>query len=100
MRCGILRRVLFTVAIAGLAAASGTAEAGLAAARTVPALGHWTLLSGTTSVPSGTPAIWQDGQHRASILWMRQYGPSNFSYQVAPVAANGTVGTVADAFAG
>lgn len=100
MRSTTIRLALVTVAIAALGTATGTAAAGPTAERRAPALGHWTLLSGSTNVPSGTPAIWQDSQHRATILWQRQYGPSNFSYSVAPVAADGTVGTVADAFAG
>jgi hypothetical protein len=95
-----LRLALVSATIAVTAVVAGAAKAGGTTANAAPALGHWTLLSGTSSVPGGTPAIWQDAQHRATVLWLRQYGPSDFSYPVAQIAANGSVGATTDAFAG
>jgi hypothetical protein len=91
------------IAINALVAATlcSASTAGAVHRAGAPKLGHWTTLSGAkTTVESGTPAIWQDSKHRASVLWLREISSNEFTYEVEPVAANGKPGTAVDAFAG
>ncbi|HET6878298.1 MAG TPA: hypothetical protein VFH38_12265 [Jatrophihabitans sp.] len=96
--------ILIAAALAALTLAGvptmSAARAPAPAAASAPALGHWTNLSGTAGIESGTPAIWQDAKHRAYVLWLRTVGASSFTYDVSTVAANGTPSAAVDVFSG
>lgn len=88
------------ISTVALIALPSTSVATARVVRAAPALGHWTNLSGTSGIESGTPAIWQDPKHRAYVLWLRTVGASSFTYDVASVAPSGTPGAGVDAFSG
>lgn len=88
------------VAVVLVAAATGTSPAGAARGAGAPALGHWTNLSGKTVVESGTPVIWEDSKHRATMLWLRHDSGTTFTYDTATISATGRPGPRVDAFAG
>jgi hypothetical protein len=76
----------------------GGREAGAARPAAVPKLGHWTSLS-ATGVLSGTPAVWEDFTHHATVLWEHDAG-TTFTYDAAQIAPTGTPGATTDIFAG
>jgi hypothetical protein len=98
----ITRVGVAAIGIAALVAAGLTSTRAAGAAHHViaPQLGHWTSLSGTANVESGTPAIWQDLQHRATILWEHRDSSAAFTYDVAKISPTGAPGATMDAFAG
>src|SRR6476661_1556759 len=50
---------------------------------------------------AGAPAVWENSKHVATVLWYRQDGPGNFTYQTTTVSAKGKpAATSTDAFAG
>ena len=81
---------------AGVINAGATGATRLAVA---PKLGHWTKLNATSAVVTGTPAIWEDAQHHATVLW-EQSASGLFTYDVAQISATGIPGITKDAFAG
>jgi hypothetical protein len=86
-------------AVVATASSAAAARHGVTASA-APKLGHWTSLSGNSTVETGTPAIWQDSQHRAYVLWLRNVSSTEFTYEVARVAANGKPAAAVDAFSG
>lgn len=95
------RILVVTATAAAVAVGFGSTSAG-AAGHVVkpPKLGHWTALSGSSVVESGTPAIWQNSKHQAYVLWLRNLAANSFTYEVSKVAANGKASAPADIFAG
>jgi hypothetical protein len=63
--------------------------------------GPWHVIDSSGKARAGAPAIWANSHHVATVLWYRQDGPGNFTYQTTTVSAKGKpAATSTDAFVG
>lgn len=84
-----------TLTVAALAAP--TSHAAVARAGSGP----WHLVDGTGKARPGAPVVWEDSHHVATLLWYRQDGPSDFTYQTITMSAKGApAASSSDAFTG
>jgi len=89
---------LTTVVTASLVALPATGGHAAAPHR---AAGPWHLIDGSAHVITGTPVVWEDAHHVATVLWSREPSTSQFTYETTHIAAKGTVSTtLTDVFAG
>jgi hypothetical protein len=89
---------------------AGVALLSVALAAAVPAsaqphpragTGPWHLVDGTGKARAGAPVLWENSSHVATVLWYRQDGPSDFTYQTITVSAKGKpAASSTDAFNG
>lgn len=86
--------MLLSTAFVGL---SGTA--GHAAAQA--ATGPWHLLDGSGKARTGAPVVWENASHVSIVLWYRQLGSNDFTYQTTTMSAKGKPAVAStDVFAG
>jgi hypothetical protein len=73
-----------------------------ASASSAPAPGRWTVLGAALGQPEGgTPTVWEDASRNAYVMWLRKPTSSTATYEVAEIAANGSIAKApADIFAG
>lgn len=86
-------------ATTGTVTAARTETSHATVAVTAAKAGRWKSLGTTTQ--AGTPAVWTDASNRAWVLWQRMPSASQFTYQYAAIASNGSLAVQpTDAFAG